>query len=226
MSHFWWYVARSSGFVAWVFLVASLMLGVIASGRLAERARLRRYVLDLHPWVSGLAIGAVALHVAAIVADSYVEITPVQALVPFASPWRPAAVALGTVGLWMMLVIQATSLVRRHISRQVWYAIHTSSYALAVLVTLHVLLAGSDVAALPVRIGVGALVAALVGLTLLRVLVPPAPREEAAPRPAAPGPRPATPRTAAPGSRYPSAPPTAAPSTAARPPDAHRRPPD
>lgn len=145
VGHTWWYLARSSGFVAWVLLLTSLMMGTLISGRLTDRSGSRRWLLDLHPWVSGLAIGAVVLHVAAIVADSYVHISLRQALVPFASPWRPSAVAWGTIALWMLLVVQATSLVRNSLPKRVWHGIHLTSYLLAILATIHSILSGSDV---------------------------------------------------------------------------------
>lgn len=145
MGHTWWYLARSSGLVAWVLLLASLVMGALVSGRLTERSGSRRWLLDLHPWVSGLAIGAVVLHIGAIVADSYVRISLREALVPFASPWRPNAVAWGTVALWMVLVVQATSLARNALPKRVWHGIHLTSYGLAALVTIHSILSGSDV---------------------------------------------------------------------------------
>lgn len=145
MSHFWWYLARSSGITAWVLLVASLVMGTMASGRLTDRSGSRRWLLDLHPWVSGLALSAVVLHILAIVADSYVKISLQQAVVPFTSPWRSSAVAWGAIAFWLMVAVQGTSLIRNSMPKQFWHGIHMSSYVLAVLATLHAVLTGSDV---------------------------------------------------------------------------------
>lgn len=172
MNHLWWYLARSSGLVAWFLLMASLGLGIVASGRLAQRPRLRRWVLDLHPWISGIALGAVGLHVAAIVADSFVEITPEQALVPFASPWREAAVAWGAIGAWLLVLVQLTSLLRRRLPRRLWRSIHLTSYVLAGLVTVHALTAGTDAARRPLRVVIGLVTALVVALTVRRAFGP------------------------------------------------------
>lgn len=145
MSHFWWYLARSSGITAWVLLVASLVMGTMASGRLTDRSGSRRWLLDLHPWVSGLALSAVVLHILAIVADSYVKISLQQAVVPFTSPWRSSAVAWGAIAFWLMVAVQGTSLIRNSMPKKFWHGIHMSSYVLAVLATLHAVLTGSDV---------------------------------------------------------------------------------
>lgn len=145
MNHAWWYLARSSGLTAWLLLVASLVMGTMASGRLTERSGARRWLLDLHPWVSGLALSAVVLHILAIVADSAVDISLTQGLVPFASPWRASAVAWGAVAFWLMVAVQGTSLARASIPKRWWHGIHLTSYVVAVLATLHSILSGSDV---------------------------------------------------------------------------------
>ena len=145
MSHIWWYIARSSGLTAWTLLVASLVLGALASGRLTEKRGSLRWLLDLHPWVSGLALATVALHIAAIVADTFVKITIKQAVVPWMSPWRATAVAGGAIAFWRMLVVQVSSLTRSLMPKRYWHGIHMTSYLLAVLATLHSIQTGTDV---------------------------------------------------------------------------------
>ncbi len=145
MSHIWWYIARSSGLVAWTLLVASLVLGALASGRLTEKRGSLRWILDPHPWVSGLALATVALHIAAIIADTYVQISIKQAVVPWMSPWRATAVAWGAIAFWLMLVVQVSSLTQSLFSKRTWHAIHMTSYLLAVLATLHSIQTGTDV---------------------------------------------------------------------------------
>jgi hypothetical protein len=51
-----------------------------------------------------------AVHVAAIVADSYVHFGLVDVLVPLAATWHPLAVAWGIVGLYLLLAVEITSL--------------------------------------------------------------------------------------------------------------------
>lgn len=145
MSHFWWYLARSSGITAWLLLVASLVMGTMASGKLTDRSGSRRWLLDLHPWVSGLALSAAVLHILAIVADSFVKISLTQAVVPFTSPWRSSAVAWGAIAFWLMVTVQFTSLIRNSMPKKYWHGIHMSSYLLAILATLHAVLTGTDV---------------------------------------------------------------------------------
>ena len=104
-----------------------------------------------------------ALGIAAIVADSYVQISTTQAIVPFASPWRTTAVAWGTISLWLMVVVQVTSLARRQLSRTAWHRIHILSYLLGILATVHALTSGTDAAHPTVRLSIGIVAAAIAG---------------------------------------------------------------
>lgn len=165
----WWYIARSSGLVAWAFLFATLVLGTLASGKLVAKKGARRWLLDLHPYLSGLAVLLIVLHIVAIIMDTTVSFSWVAAVVPFASSWRPLAVAWGVVGLWLLAAIQITSLMRNRLPRHIWHRIHLSSYALCALVTLHAVTAGTDLVDPIVAYSVAAVVTFSIGLSVLRM---------------------------------------------------------
>jgi len=142
----WWYVARSSGLVAWLFLMATVVAGTLAAGRMVKRKGATRWLSDLHAWLSMLSVLLVVLHIAAIVADHTVGFGVIDVVVPFASHWRPLAIAWGVLGVWLIVTITVTSLAKRWMSRRTWHRIHLLSYALAVTATLHALSAGTDLA--------------------------------------------------------------------------------
>lgn len=143
-SHVWWYTARAAGVVAWLLLTASVLWGVVLASGAFPRHRRPAWLLDLHRWLGGLTVGFVALHVAALVADSYSHFGVAEVLIPFASSWRPGAVALGVVATWLLVAVEATSLAMRRIPRRVWHLVHLSSYATFLLTSLHGALAGTD----------------------------------------------------------------------------------
>jgi DMSO/TMAO reductase YedYZ heme-binding membrane subunit len=103
------------------------------------------WLLDLHRWLGGLAVVFTAMHIGALISDSFVEFRLVDAFVPFAAAWRPGAVAWGVAALWVMLGIEVTSLLMHRLPKRLWRAVHLSSYALAVMATLHGATAGTDV---------------------------------------------------------------------------------
>jgi len=141
-----WYIARSAGLVAWSLLTASVIWGLTMSTRSRPFGHRPRpaWMLDLHRWLGGLATIFVGVHVVAILADSYVHFSLLSALVPFVSSWRPAAVAWGVVGLYLLLAVELTSLARRRLSKRVWRAVHFASFPLFLTATVHALTAGTD----------------------------------------------------------------------------------
>ena len=142
-SHTWWYTARAGGIVAWALLSISVVGGLQLSTRLARRPA-PSWVLDLHRFVAGLAVAFVGVHLVGLALDPFINFGPAELLVPFVSSYKPGAVALGIVGLYLLLAIYITSLAMRHLSRRLWHAIHLSSYPLFALVTVHGLVAGTD----------------------------------------------------------------------------------
>jgi predicted ferric reductase len=144
--HFWWYVARAGGLVAWGLVLASCIWGLL----LALRVHVLGYrptsawTLSLHRWLSALAVTFTAVHVLALVADSFVPFGLADVLVPFATSWHPVAVAWGIVGMYLVVAIEASSLLRKRIRPRTWRAIHLLSYVLLGVTTIHLLTAGTD----------------------------------------------------------------------------------
>jgi len=140
----WWYVSRSTGIVAALLLLMSLVLGMLMSTRLLRSVDRPAWLLAMHRWTSGLAVFATAGHIAALVADSYVEFGPAEILVPFASEWQPTAVALGVIAMYLLAIVQVTSLLMKKLPRKLWRAIHMASYGATWLAVIHAGMAGTD----------------------------------------------------------------------------------
>jgi DMSO/TMAO reductase YedYZ heme-binding membrane subunit len=84
------------------------------------------------------------VHVAGLVADSYVHFGVADVLVPFASSWHTGAVALGIVALYLLAAIEISSLLLRRLPRRVWRGIHLTSFVLFWVATFHLITAGTD----------------------------------------------------------------------------------
>jgi hypothetical protein len=166
-----WYLARSAGLLAWALVTASVVWGLLLSTRAAARGRRPRpaWVLDLHRFLGGLAVVFTAVHVAALLADSYVHFDLVSVLVPFAGTWHPGAVAWGIVGMWLLLAVELTSLARRHLPRKAWRLVHGASFPLFVTATVHGLTAGTDAGSLAFVGSAAAAILVVAGLTGLRI---------------------------------------------------------
>jgi predicted ferric reductase len=142
--HTWWYLARATGYVAWALLTASVVTGLLVRTRPTGGRRPIAWALDLHRFLAGTAVTFTGLHILGLVADDFVHFGPADVLIPFASTWRPSAVALGITALYLLLAVEATSLLMRHLPRRLWHGIHLSAYVAFWLATFHLLTAGTD----------------------------------------------------------------------------------
>jgi DMSO/TMAO reductase YedYZ heme-binding membrane subunit len=159
MSKIPWYVARSSGIVAWALIIATIVWGLLLATKVLGRRPAPAWLLSLHRYLGALTVAFVGVHVGAILLDSYTDFGLTDVLVPFTGSWHPVAVAWGIVGMYLLLAIEVTSLVRHRMSKRAWHAVHLLSYFLFATTTVHMLTAGTDAKAL-----VASTAAALLGV--------------------------------------------------------------
>ncbi|MCX5302730.1 ferric reductase-like transmembrane domain-containing protein [Streptomyces sp. NBC_00160] len=164
----WWYFARVGGLTSWWLLSATVVWGLLVSTRVLGPRPPRARLLDLHRFLAGFSLVFLALHLLGLIADSWVDIGLLQILFPFTSDYRPAAVAWGVIALDLLAAIQTTSLLKKRIPYRWWRYIHTTTFALFVLSTVHALTAGTDKSL--VRGTALALLAAVAFLTVYRLL--------------------------------------------------------
>jgi hypothetical protein len=184
-----WYVARASGLVAWALLAGAVVWGLLMSSKVLRGRVKNSWLLDLHRWLGGLALVFTGVHVAAILADTYVHFGLVSVLVPLTSRWHPVAVAWGISSLYLLAAVELTSLARRHLSHKMWKRVHFLSFPLFVSSTIHGLSAGTDARrpmALIAAAGVTLGVAALTALRWRRRSDPPVPQRRPPAGPARP----------------------------------------
>jgi predicted ferric reductase len=163
-----WYVARSSGLVAWGLLAAAVVWGLLMTSKVLRGRVKNSWLLDLHRWLGGLALTFTGVHVVTIMADTYVHFGLVSVLVPFAAHWHPVAVAWGVVSMYLLAAVELTSLLRRRIGNSLWRRVHMLSFPLFVSSTVHGLSAGTDAKTPMAFIGVGVVAAGVAALVLVR----------------------------------------------------------
>ncbi len=168
-SHLWWYTARASGIVAWALVTASVVWGLALASRLTRRPR-PAWVLDVHRFLGGASVVFVAVHLLALSLDQYVGFGLDDLLVPMESVWKPGAVAWGIVAFYLLVAVEATSLLMRRLPRRLWRAVHLTSFGVFGFVTVHALLAGSDAKDAAMQWMALLSVAVVTFLTLFRVL--------------------------------------------------------
>ncbi len=139
-----WYFSRGSGTVSMVLLTVSGALGIVTRGG-RPLPGLPRFVIGaLHRNASLLALLFLAVHVLTAIADSFVKLSLLDAVVPFTANYHPTLVGLGAVALDLMLALILTSLLRDRLGRRTWRTVHWSAYACWPVAMLHSVLLGPD----------------------------------------------------------------------------------
>ncbi len=164
-SHLVWYLARASGIVAWLLLSASVLWGIVLSTDLFPRRRRAVWLLVMHRWLAGLTVVFIGAHVGLLLSDKYSHVRVVEFAVPWAGTWRPTAIALGVVAVWLIVGVEVTALVAKRLARNWWRDVHIAGYGVFWAASVHGALAGTDAArplyVLTALVAVGAVVFAL-----------------------------------------------------------------
>jgi methionine sulfoxide reductase heme-binding subunit len=139
-----WYVARSSGIIAYVLLSSSVVLGILMAGRARFTAWPRFAVEEVHAYLATVTGVFIVLHGGALLLDTVVPFSLAQELVPFTAGYRPFAVGLGVVAAELTAAVGISNLLRPQLPHRVWRRIHYLTLAVWAFATLHGLLAGTD----------------------------------------------------------------------------------
>ena len=139
-----WYLTRGTGVVALLLLTVVVVLGIAGTVRWQRPGWPRFLVADLHKHLTLLSIVFIVAHVVTTVADGFAPIRLLDAVVPFASAYRPIWLGLGAVAFDLLLALLVTSLVRARIGYGSWRVIHFLAYAAWPVALVHAFGAGSD----------------------------------------------------------------------------------
>lgn len=140
----YWYLTRATGVVALLLLTAGVLLGVLASNKWAAPRWPRFVVSGLHRNVTLLAVSFVVVHVLTTVLDGYTPIGLRDAVLPFASSYRPVWLGLGAVAFDLLLALIATSLLRARVGLRAWKLVHWLAYVSWPVALVHAFGTGSD----------------------------------------------------------------------------------
>ena len=143
-THWYWYVSRAAGISAYLALTLSILWGLLLSTAIADAWIARGRSVELHKWISAVALALIVAHALILVGDPYVRFDLLDVLVPFASEYRRIAVALGILSGYGSVVVFGSFWLRRLIGQRTWRVVHVVAFPTFGLVTLHGMLAGSD----------------------------------------------------------------------------------
>jgi sulfoxide reductase heme-binding subunit YedZ len=165
-----WYATRGTGVVSLLLLTAIMCLGIAGARRLRTERWPRFLVVGLHRNLALLAVAFVALHVVTTVADGFAPIGLLDGLIPFASPYRPIWLGLGTVAFDLLLALVLTSLLRARLGYRSWRALHWCAYASWPIALVHSFGTGSDARVAWMQVLGGASAVVVVAAVLARLV--------------------------------------------------------
>jgi predicted ferric reductase len=139
-----WYATRATGLVTLLLLTASVLLGILTTGRFAGGSWPRFLTVGLHRNLSLLVVTFLALHVGTTVVDKFVSIPLTAAFIPFASSYKMIWLSLGAVALDLLVALVATSLIRNRLGLRIWRWVHWAAYVCWPVALAHGLGAGTD----------------------------------------------------------------------------------
>jgi methionine sulfoxide reductase heme-binding subunit len=139
-----WYATRATGLVTMLLLTATVLLGILTTGRFAGGSWPRFLTVGLHRNLSLLVVVFLALHIATTVIDTFVSIPLAAAFIPFASSYKTAWLSLGAVALDLLVALVATSLIRNRLGLRTWRWVHWAAYVCWPVALAHGLGAGTD----------------------------------------------------------------------------------
>lgn len=139
-----WVTSRAAGVTAYVALSLDVVFGLFLSTSVADRLIPRARSVDVHRWLSSVALSLTAVHAVALLGDRFVRFDALDLLVPFLSSYRPLAVGLGVLALYAALTVHLSFFVRRRTGVKTWRRLHALSFLAFAAAALHGVLAGSD----------------------------------------------------------------------------------
>jgi methionine sulfoxide reductase heme-binding subunit len=123
-----WYATRATGLVTLVLLTGTTVLGILTANRTTSMRWPGFALQDLHRRVSAIAMAFLACHILTSVLDTYVHIGWAAVVVPLASSYKRLWVALGSVGVDLLLAVAVTSWLRHRIRARTWRVVHWLAY--------------------------------------------------------------------------------------------------
>lgn len=139
-----WDSARAGGLVAYVLVTVSVVLGLVLSNGWKAEGWPRFISNGLHEHSTSLALVFTAVHGAALSIDPYMRFSLGELLVPLASRYRPAWVAVGIVTAYLMAAIWISGKLRPLLGYSWWRRLHYVTILIFAGATLHGITTGTD----------------------------------------------------------------------------------
>lgn len=139
-----WIGSRAMAFIAYLAIAGSVVYGLLLSTKILDAIARRPVSFALHQDLEAVGLGLAGIHGALLGLDRTIHFSFVDLLVPFAAPYRPIAVGIGQLALYVVLLVTLSFYARRRIGHRAWRMLHYLTFLAFAGSTLHGILSGTD----------------------------------------------------------------------------------
>ena len=165
-----WYISRSTGMIAYLLSWLATVAGLMITGRQAQQWPGVVQANDIHRQASLASLVMMAIHVVALMTDTYIHYTWWTLFVPsLQSPYAPIAVGIGQIALPIAIVIIATAEWRQIVGKA-WRWIHVGAFFVYFGGALHGIFSGSDTRVSLISLLYVITISSVIFLTVYRVV--------------------------------------------------------
>ncbi len=132
-----WATSRAAGTTAFLAITLDVLFGLFVSTGAVSAWIARARVVEVHRWLSSVALGLVSLHALALVADRFLRLD--------------GALWLGVIAAALMVLLHASFDLVPRIGGFAWRKLHYLSFVVFVAAAAHGIFGGSDSASPGVR---------------------------------------------------------------------------
>jgi len=166
-----WYLARSTGVVAYLVLWLTIVYGLVVSNKMARLWNGGPTAVELHQFITWLAVAFGMFHALILMGDKYIKSSLIQIVTPFAyTGYEPFWVGLGQVAFYLTLLVAASVYLRKWMGYRAWRALHYLGFVVYFLLTLHGIFAGTDTQAPALLAMYGLTAVSVYFLLIVRIL--------------------------------------------------------
>lgn len=170
----WWLASRAAGVLALLCIAISVGIGLAMAGRVSNKPKLRKALLDLHQHTALAGLVAIAVHGITLLGDKHLDPGLKGIAIPGVIDHAPLYTALGVTGGWLAAILGLSYWAKERIGAQRWRKLHRATILVYVLSVAHTLGSGTDAQEPWLRLLVLATAAPILFLFIVRILPPPA----------------------------------------------------
>jgi methionine sulfoxide reductase heme-binding subunit len=134
-----WIAIRATGLTGYFLLTLSLLMGIYS-----HIPRKRGSILGFHQIIGQVALLFIGIHAYLLIFDNYEPFSVSELLIPFSASYEPILSGLGTIAVYLLIIVILTSDFMKKVGRSAWKKAHYLVFPLWFLSVIHGLFLGTD----------------------------------------------------------------------------------